>query len=359
MKTKKAVALCATVCVALVGLATAIPAHADPVSNSYVLAGSDTLQDASNALANGTNITGSTVRVTAAGNSVGSFDAFGSPAIQTTQGGPYFARPAGSGDGVKALSYSISGQPFSVNDNATPAVSITGQVDIARSSSGPTPVANGVLEYFQFGRDAVSYAYSGTGLEQISAAQLKQVYECTLTIVNGVTVKPRLPQSASGTRKFFLTAIGNPSLGSCVNQVETIAENDGTALSAPGEIIPFSVASWVAQSNNAAQNRTGSAHLGSTQGSVAPFTGSGTALVPNPAFYSTSFGRDTYVVVEAARVDPSNPKYDPNLAALVDRTKSKSLTNFSSTVSSSGAVKTKFGFLAPSSTTPIFAAATP
>lgn len=359
MKMKNAVAFSAVVGVALAGLTLATPAYADPVSNSYVLAGSDTLQDAANALANGTNISGAFVRVTGGLNTIGSFDAFGSAAIQPKPGGTYFARPAGSGDGVRALSYSIDGtKNFSVTGNTTPATTISGQIDIARSSSGPTPLAGGPLEYFQFGRDALSYAYIGTGLEQLSAAQLKQAYECTLTTVNGVALKPRLPNTASGTRKFFLSAIGNPTLGSCINATETTPENDGTVISIAGEIIPFSVASWVAQENNAAPNRTGSALLGSTQGATAPFSGTAPALVPNALYYASSFGRDTYVVVEAARVDPSNPKYDANLALLVDRTKTKSLTNFGSSPSSSGAVKMKFGFLPPASTTPIFANAT-
>ncbi|SKC53606.1 hypothetical protein ACUWEX_08890 [Okibacterium fritillariae] len=355
MKTKKAVALCAALGVAVAGLALATPANADPVSNSYVLVGSDTLQDAGNALANGTTITGSNVRVTANGNTIGSFDAFGSSAIQAKSGGAYFARPAGSGDGVKALSRSIDGGNFSVSGNTTPAVAIPGQVDIARSSSGPGALANnnGALAYIPFGRDAVSYAYQGAGLDQLSAATLKQVYECTVTSVGGVPVTPVLPQAASGTRKFFLTAIGNPTLGSCVQQ-PGFAENDGTVLTGDGQIIPFSVASWVAQKSGAGQNRTGNAVLGSTQGSVAPTTGTGAAIAPNAPFYAnTTWGRDTYVVVEQARIDSTNPKYDPALAALVDSTKTKSLTNFNSGAATSGAVKKKFGFLAPSSTVPL------
>jgi hypothetical protein len=314
VKTKKAAALCAVVGVALAGLVVSTPANADPVSSSYVLAGSDTLA------------------------------------------GPYFARPAGSGDGVRALSRSIDGAAYSVPGNTTPGVAITGQVDIARSSSGPGGAANtsGPLAYIPFGRDAVSYAIApgtATGLEQLSTAQLTQIYNCTLTTVNGVAVSPVLPQSASGTRKFFLAAIGNPTLGACVNQ-STLAETDGTVLTTPGQIIPFSVASWVAQKNGAAQNRTGTAVLGSAEGATAPYTGTGNALVPNPAYYGDStWGRDTYVVVEFARINASSPTFDAGLAALVDPTKAKSLTNFGSTAGTSGAVKAKFGFLAPSSNT--------
>jgi len=349
VKRIKAVAICTALGVAVAGLAFAAPSYADPVSSSYVLVGSDTLQDSGNALANGTSVSGTGVRVTAGNSAIGSFDAFGSAAIQTKPSGPYFARPAGSGDGVKALSRSIDGGLFSVSGNATPAITITGQVDIARTSSGPVANTSGALAYVPYGRDALSYAYVGTGLGEITAAQLKSIYECTLTSINGVAVKPVLPQAASGTRKFFLTAIGNPTLGSCVVQ-NGVAENDGTVITA-GQIIPFSVASWIAQSNGAGQDRTGSALLGSAVAGVAPTTGTGTALAPNATYYANAtFGRDTYLVVEFARISSSNAKYDPALAALVDSTKAKSLTNFGATAATSGAVKKKFGFLAPSTT---------
>ena len=353
VKSKKAVALCATLGLTLAGLAVAIPAQADVVSNSYVLVGSDTLQDSANALANGTGITGSSVRVTAAGNSIGSFDATGSAAIQTKSGGAYFSRPSGSGDGVTALLASINGTAYT-NNNGTPAATVSGLIDIARSSSAPTQSNTGLVQYFPYGRDALSYAYKGgTGLGEISAANLKLLYSCdaaTLSAFGNVT--PVLPQATSGTRKFFLTAIGNPTVGSCVLQNEVI-ENDGSVL-ANNQLIPFSVASWVAQKSGAAQDRTSTATLGSAIPGTAPFAGTGSATVPNAAYYSNAtFGRDTYVVVEFARVDPTNPKFDQALADLVDRTKPKSLTNFSVGSSTSGAVKTKFGFLAPSSTNAI------
>ena len=43
MKTRKLVAVAAALGVALAGIAIATPATADPVSNGYVLVGSDTL----------------------------------------------------------------------------------------------------------------------------------------------------------------------------------------------------------------------------------------------------------------------------------------------------------------------------
>lgn len=331
-------------------------AHAEPVSNSYVLVGSDTLQDVGNALSNGTRITGSLVRIKAGGASIGNFDAFPSSGtgsqIQTKEGGPYFLRPSGSGNGVSALRASITGNPWN-------GVVITGQVDIARSSSGPGGNANadGKLAYVPFGRDAVSYIYKGgtAAWGNLTAAQLKQIFEGTLASVDGVTISPRLPQSGSGTRSFFLTAIGNPTLKSGIDSNNTTAENDASVLK-DGEIIPFSVASWTAQVSGAAGVNTVAAATGVALGTplagVQPVTGSGATTVPNADYYAnTTFGRDTYLVVERARVTPGDAKYDAALAGLVDSSKTTSLTNFTSPLSGSpAAVKKKFGFLAPSTT---------
>lgn len=360
MKIRKPLALGLVSGLALSVFAVAVPAFADPVSNSYVLVGSDTLQDSANAIVNGTTITGTPVQVLANGATLGNFDAFPKNSkIQTKPAGPYFLRPSGSGNGRNALISSITGAPWN-------GVDITGQVDIARSSSGPGGNANsaGKLVYYPYARDAVSYAYYGTGneLNALTTAQLKTIYESDDDVtINGVVVKPLLPQSGSGTRDFFLSAIGVTTLGSTVNtKGDTLPENDGSQLTAAGQIVPFSVASWVAQSNNAAPNTipgSGNVKLGSTN-SIAPYTGSGTSLVPASAYYATSYGRDTYLIVEYARVEVGNAKYDATLASLLDRTLPASLTNFGASSTTVGAVKKKFGFLAPSSTDPIRAYAT-
>ena len=367
MKIKKIIAMSTVAGVALAGLAFTSSASAEPVSNSYVLVGSDTLQDSTNALLNGTNAGGSGIRVTADGATLASFDAFGSAAIQTKPNGPYFGRPAGSGAGVTALRASIKvNTPYSAGGtNTTPAKIIIGQVDIARSSSGPgsNQNANGLLAYVPYARDAVAYAYKGgnAAWANLTAEQLKGVYDGTITQIGGAAIKPRLPQAGSGTRNFFLPAIGYASGTTVAPAVTDVgnatAENDATVLAA-GEIIPFSVASWVAQSNGVtgvSTIGTTGVVIGSPLGSGTPaYTGTGTALVPNPAYYSnTSFGRDTYLVVEYARVNSQDAKFDPKLAALVNPALATSLANFGTFPTTSGAVKKKFGFLAPSSTTPI------
>ena len=95
----------------------------------------------------------------------------------------------------------------------------------------------------------------------------------------------------------------------------------------------------------------GRVSFGSAVSGQAAFTGTAPNLVPNSSYYSdATFGRDTYLVVEYARITPSDAKYDASLANLVNPGVNNSLTSFGSLSSSVGAVKKKFGFLAPSTT---------
>jgi ABC-type phosphate transport system substrate-binding protein len=369
VKLKKIAALGAAVGLVLSGVGLASTATAEPVSNSYAAVGSDTLQDSMNALTNGTSASGTFVRILAGGQSIGNFDAFGSAAIQTKPNGVYFARPNGSGAGRDALRASLSGNPFVLSGNTTPARAIADQVDIARTSGGPgsgTTDPNGRLLYVPYARDAVAYAYKGgtAAWANLTPAQLKSIYEGTLTSVDGVAIKPRLPQTSSGTRTFFLGAIAvtNPAGVSDASNT-TVPENDASIL-ADGEIIPFSAASWIAQANNVSGVNTIAASTGVSLGSpvsgATPFTGTTPNLVANSAFYNnTTFGRDTYLIVARSRVQQSftytgAPAYDSVLANLVSGS-STSLTNFGAAPTTAGAVKRKFGFLAPLATTPITA----
>jgi ABC-type phosphate transport system substrate-binding protein len=366
VKIKKAVALSTVIGVALAGLAFGGTASADPASNGYVAVGSDTLQDSMNALTNGTTVTGPSVRIVSNNVAIGNFDAFpvGS-AIQTKPYGPYFGRPSGSSAGVNALRASAVGtRDWSASSNNTPAVKIGGQIDIARSSSGPGTnelPTTGVLYYAPYARDAVGYVYKGgsAAWANLDVDTLKGIFSGTVTSVGGITIKPRLPQTGSGTRNFFLGALygdGVTTAAGVSDTSNTTAENDARVLG-DGEIIPFSVASWVAQANGVAPintTTTSGVSFGSAVVGQVAFTGTGSSLVPNPDYYSnTTFGRDTYLVVEWARIDPAagNTRFDAGLAALVDPTNTAGLTNFSTTFNTQpGSVKKKFGFLAPSTT---------
>jgi ABC-type phosphate transport system substrate-binding protein len=359
---KKIIATAAAFGVAATLVATAAPAYAEPVSNSYAVVGSDTLQDVLNALANGTTITGGSVRSQAGDQNIGSFDATGSTWIQTKPAGPRFGRPNGSGDGVKALSRSIDGAPYT---SGTPGgvanVVITNQVDVARSSSGPGSFANptGPLLYIPFGRDALTYAHSSTNaaFDTIDQPTLKGLFDCTITTVGGVPATPVIPQSGSGTRADWLSKLGltEATLGSCVKvgqEHDTETLSNGQAFPA-NAVTPMSAAQWVAQNTGAGIDRRGAnVKLGSPIAGTPAVTGTGTSTTPNATFYANStWGRDTYIVVENARVTSGDAKYDPQLANLVSNAGPK-LANNGSLSSQAGAVKKKFGFLAPSTTTP-------
>lgn len=358
MNKKKFIAMAATTGVALSVMTFAAPAYAEPVSNSYAVVGSDTLQDVLNALANGTAITGASVRSTAGSANIGSFDATGSATIQTKSGGVRFGRPNGSGDGVKALSRSIDGQPFTTGGVTA---TITDQVDIARSSSGATVNASGALLYIPFGRDGLSYAHSGganAAFDFIDQATLRGLFECTITTVGGVTATPVIPQAGSGTRKDFISKIGTTegALGGCVKvgqEHDTKNLADGSAFPA-NAVTAMSAAQWVAQNTGAGIDRRGAGvKIGSPITGVPAVTGTGAAMVPNKPFYDNgTWGRDTYLVVENARVTAGDPKYDANLANLVSNANTKLGNTASIAPNQAGSVKKKFGFLAPSTTTP-------
>lgn len=355
MNKKKIIAAGAAVGIAATLFAVAPAANAEPVSD-YAVVGSDTLQDVLNALANGTNISGALVQSTAGDSAIGSFDATGSAEIQTKINGPRFHRPNGSGDGQTALSRSIDGGNYFGE-------SITGQVDIARSSSAAGSLANptGPLLFIPFGRDALSYAHSAgsnAAFDNITQAQLTALFQCTSTTIGGVTAVPVIPQPGSGTRTDFLGKIGLTAddLGDCVlvgQEHDTSQLFDGSAFPANG-VTAMSAAQWVAQNTGAGIDRRGEGvKIGSPVAGVPAVTGTGTSMVPNAAFYAnTTWGRDVQIVVENARITAGNAAYDAKLANVVSNAGAK-LGNNGSLASQAGAVKRKFGFLPPATTTPV------
>jgi hypothetical protein len=356
--TKKAIALCATVGVAISGLAFVAPAQAEPVSNSYSIVGSDTLEDVVSALVNGSTLSGATVRSSIAGATLGSFDATGTAYITTKPSGIRFGRPNGSGEGRTALLRSMDGSAtFASGTGTVPAVAIPSQVDIARSSGSGTVDSAGTLIQVPFGRDAIAYAYdsaSNAAFASVDTATMTSIYKCLTTTLGGQTVVPVLPQAGSGTRKDFQTKISvtDAQLGPCVTFGQ---EHDASSL-VSGEIMPMSVSRWVAMNTGASYPKMKSTTvLGSLVVGTTPVTGTGTSIVPNKAYYDDSvWGRDTFLVVSNARYDVKSASFDQNLFDLLDPTLGSSLTNSQTTLpGKAGSLKKKFGILAPSSTTAV------
>jgi hypothetical protein len=375
---KKAIALCAAAGVAVSGFALVTPANADPVAESYAIVGSDTLEDVVGALIQGTSITGSPVRSLVNNAASGSFDATGTPYIITKSSGKRFGRPNGSSDGRKALKASINGTDSfqagaqMVQASATttftlaqvPGTTIPGEVDLARASSaGTTDEANGIMVRIPFGRDALGYVYNTESacadLGALTTAELKTIFEGGDVTKCGTVVRAVTPQTGSGTGADWAAKIGATTANiesSVTNSTNTRGQEHDASSLGTFKVMPMAATRWIAMNTGASYpkiNKTGANYviaMGSIDG-VAPVTGTGANMVPNQTYYDGSYGRDTYIVAEYARVTSGNPKFDQNLADLVDPTKGTSLTNTQTTsASKAGSVKKKFGFLAPSTT---------
>ncbi|MFC4506879.1 MULTISPECIES: Ig-like domain repeat protein [Streptomyces] len=325
-RTRSTAALVAAAVVAG-GMALASPAYADPTPagtfRQLVGVGSDTTQDVLNALAgdtvNGTSYASTAVK-SASGAGIASYDAIGSATIQTRSGGPSFTRPNGSGPGRTALSSSLTGDKAVATDSAT----IKGQVDFARSSGGPSTSGN-ALTYIPFARDAVGVAVRGPGLDTLTVAQLFDIYKSGgVRTLNGQTLHPVLPQSGSGTRKFFLNAIGLTE-GTVDTTLPTVQENQANAaLTEDGALAPFSVGSWIAQNNGIAPDYSSTAvsagaHLASLQlpgdtGATSPVTTVNGKLTPVAGYYeNATFGRDVYNVVPSRTIDTTSVFFDKDI----------------------------------------------
>lgn len=350
-------------------------AHADPSTESGKSSfgqlsgvGSDTTQDVMNGLS------AAILRVTALGDwKLASYDAtWASPttnAIQTKSGGTTaIGRPNGSGDGLKALRVAIgntasqTGTRYgSLSADSTWSVSaganyVVGQIQYSRSSSGPASgnEGNGVVSYVPFAKDAVGYAVSANSVmpplskgtsgdaavNGVTPSTLWAIYNCSATriitkagqtaklvnnaytLADGETstrIRAYIPQSSSGTAKFWQGASGAQFGSSVPNCVEakkfvtgdaadvsggdntftsgadytgtSVQEHDGTALVGnAGAIMPYSIPKWIGQSKGlpgVADARNG-AVIGVLNG-VAGTDGVGSNLQINPTFLTNEF----------------------------------------------------------------------
>jgi hypothetical protein len=327
LNAKKVVATVAALGAGFAAFSTGSVTQAEPVSNSYAIVGSDTLEDVVSAIVNGTAITGATVRVSQNGATLGSFDATGTPYVVTKPGGSRFMRPNGSGEGFMALSASMYEGGTAANNTFTSAtyqivngtnvtayasmplvlknVNVFGQVDIARSSSGEpksntarlSTEADAVIVRVPFARDAIALAFTPTLADAVCAAgqdgdagaacvpyltdaQLKSLFETTeaspTISINGTNVPAKgiIPQSGSGTRKDFVGKIGVAAADGTESAALTAAvtagrvgvgqEHDATVAAMTGSaVMPMSASRWIAMQNKASFDKSGTAKIGS------------------------------------------------------------------------------------------------
>jgi len=317
-KLRLGVAGAAAICAVAMAV-SATPAFADP-SGFKTLSGvgSDTIQDVMNGM-------GSAVPAIGSYDAVDPITSVAGGTITTKSGGPSFVRPNGSGQGVQALSDSIEGGTHLWNS-----VNILGQVDFARASGFQGSTGTD-LTYIPFALDAVTYAVNagsdfprniplGSSSDAASRLSLYNIYHCIKTSyvdsnLNTVPIHPLDPQSGSGTAKFWASTLGfsDSSLPTCVKRVNTdstpltVEEHNGTSIDDPGDIVPFSIAQFIAQGNHASLStafgvnvveRRGNVALGSINGQ-APIRESGTTTIMNPNFPVT---RSVFNVIATSAV---------------------------------------------------------
>src|SRR5215468_6514644 len=352
-------------------LAQATPALADPTV-TLVAVGSDTIQDVYNQFG-----------LDVAGNLLGSYDAVNpvtaaahetiTPRDGSANVNCSFARPNGSGEGVADLRWSLDQN--TTNGAAAPLPHAgLGCVDIGRSSSGPGSLASttGPIVYIPFALDAVAgatgpascpgttcasyqYTYTNgttqtvtatptpsliTGADLFTFNDLKTMYDtCGTVTEGGVTYDPTgatgtkidlyIPQSGSGTRSFWISALTIPSpLPACVHDTIVggplgtatpavpVEEHNGTPMATdPNGFGPFSIAQWIAQRNGHNDRRhTAVVH------SLAPCTGTTCMAAQSPfnngnpatGSLNTNFPitRNVFSVASFARVtNPSDPLF--------------------------------------------------
>jgi len=257
--------------------------------------------------------------------------AIGDP-IVTKSGCSSTPRPNGSSAGITALEANTQtgdGKHFCI--------------DYARSSrpraSTDPALGPGGIVFDALAKDAVTWAANGNtnAPANLTTADLAGIYSCTITNWSAVggksgTINPQLPQTGSGTRKFFLSAIGVTTPGTCVNS--TAEENEGVnpVLAGPNTIFPYSVADYIAQVFHSApclntactpvggvtcKPKTGQNHFGcNVHGSMVlkeidgtvPTTGTGTKTVINTGF-APAFQRTVYEVVRWASTKDHIPSY--------------------------------------------------
>jgi ABC-type phosphate transport system substrate-binding protein len=281
------------------------------------------------------------------------------------------ARPDGSSAGITALT-------------SSQVVSGTNCINFARSSraraSSDPPFAPGGVAFVDLAGDAVTWSSQATtnAPATLTTAQLAAIYNCTDTNWSQVGGKNApihafIPQSGSGTRSFFLTAIGVATPGSCVSDVNgTLEENEGVnpVLKDPDAIFPYSIGKYIAEkfhsnlcitTSTCAPNANGiiCTHTPGknlfgcdTHGTmalkkingVAPTTGTGVNTVINSAFPAT-FQR---IVFEVVPFDPNTSDHIPGATSPVGGVNLEKLFGASGFTCSSAKAKAdlkNYGFL--------------
>jgi ABC-type phosphate transport system substrate-binding protein len=309
---------------------TVAPAMADPPkgvkpkATDIVGVGSNTIQNLMDQLSvdyNKSHKTGSRLYSWDALNPVTGLD----ENIATKKGCAPVLRPNGSGAGVSTLILNAKiGKSYCID---------FARSSSPRSSSNP-PKAPGGVVFVALAKDAVTYA-TNTGSKAptvLTAADLAEIYNCVVTNWDkfpggkNAPINAQLPQTSSGTRKYFLAQIGVTAPGSCVDATKGESpnnlpeENEGTSkyLQGPDVVYPFSVGAYIAEryhSSGKGKNIFGKDIHGNmllralkeAGGKVTqPTVGTGAKTTINPKF-DPDFVRTLYDVVRFAKTKDNIP----------------------------------------------------
>ena len=333
-----------TVTAGLMVLSFATPAAADPTDVFPATlngSGSDTTEVVMRAL-------------DAQIGALGSWDIAGGPwdTNGTVAGCSFTGRNAGSGAGRTSLVNSISNGDNCFQFARSSSKAITGspgnQPALPYSGTGTAVVP---LLPITLAVDGLTYVFrkGSPTPRDLTIGQLRAIYNCaTSGVVDGrnfagasIPREPLLPTDASGTRADWLALMGLPntlvagnasgtsevarggdggSLPGCIDDGPgdtgqaggEFSEHNGNVLTSPSQIIPHSIAQYVAQGRSATGDFRGLAELGYVNGNVPlqMFDNPAGSLVPGTVTSSAvadgAYFREVYNIVEAAKVnDPS------------------------------------------------------
>jgi len=360
----------ATAAAALTVLA-ATPALADPPTGTtpkptdVVGVGSDTIESLFNQLSVDYNKTHTSGKLY-------SFDATPQNSTITTKSGSSnctMTRPFGSTAGITQLEQGLKTTGGALC------------VDFARSSRDRATTDPTNISFIDLAGDAVTVAtqpHTNAPLNLLTHQVLAGIFSCQITQWNQIpgnsggssaTIAAMLPQNGSGTRSFFLGAIGLTTPGGCVstsatrqgaagNGDNTLEENEGVDPSlntnTANVIFPFSVGKWIAQKFHSAScgtvsqcfanetncpNKTGKNLFGcdlhgtmvldSVDGTK-PTVGTGTGTVINKSFTSVLRRLVFEVVAAPAGTIPTKLKsyFGPTGFTCNSATATKDLKNY-------------------------------
>jgi ABC-type phosphate transport system substrate-binding protein len=280
------------------------PSGTTPAATDIVAVGSDTIQVLDNGVSAAYNATSPTSKFY-------SWDATPAGNITPKSGASTIARPNGSGAGITAL------------NNTTDTT-----LDIARSSRGPN---TGNTDWFiPFATDAVGWsAYTGGNApHDLSSTDLQGIYNCSITNWSQITDEGTLPnapidvyvpQSGSGTRSFWLGALGVTGTPSCW-KTATPEENEGTDAAFVGDvnaIFPYSLSHYVGQVYDSRGTTTDAPGVLDANRSIDGTEQLDTTNKVWNSNLSLTYTRNVYHVVRQA--DWADATEGPRLKALLDR----------------------------------------